>query len=96
MFVSTCRYAVPGSCASGAICDGVNEGQLQHVPVHPGILEPYHVVKMRLQECVCVCLSVCVCAKILYLLFIYWKESIFSATRHFAYRDMVWKLIGML
>ena len=37
---------IPGSCASGAICDGVNEGHVQHVPVHPGIAEPCHVVKM--------------------------------------------------
>ena len=85
MFVSTCRYAVPGSCASGAICDGVNEGQLQHVPVHPGILEPYHVVKMRLQECVCVCLSVCVCVRkfCIYYLFIGKKAfSLLQGTLH--------------
>ena len=55
---------IPGSCASGAICDGVNEGHVQHVPVHPRIAELYHVVKISYGV-------VCVCMKILH--FNSWK-----------------------
>ena len=74
MFVS--RYSIPGSCVSGAICDGVNGGQVQHVPVPPGIPEPYHVVKMNFSDCVCVYENLFVGKKSFYVL---------------AYRDMVWK-----
>ena len=90
MFVSTCicRYAVPGSCVSGAICDGVNEGQLQHVPVHPRTLEPYHVVKMRLQECVCLSVCfVCVCENFVFIIYFLERKhflcyKVFCIQRH--------------